>query len=365
MRKLYVFLILGACLLVAALAVACSGDEEKAGTPTAPASSPTAGADLPAAGSRTIGYVTISGDPVQLRWWRVFEAAAKEVGWNAEFADAKGVPDDALRAMQNYINTGADAIIAACVETPWARPALDDAKAKGIPVIAIACPVSPPENAWTAVFAEDEAGLGDTLAKYVVQQLEAAGATNVGVLYDTQFLSGKIRYDAFKAAIADTSIKVVADFAPPLTDPTEGSRKAAADILTAHSDLDAILAIYDWMAPPSVSAIEAAGKQDQVTVYSFYADHVNLPILLKEGSPMKAVVDGPVETASLAIMDELLDYFVNDDPIDASAFTSEKMEFVIFTKDNAPAFGDDYVGPIALDPLLAPWLEKWQQEYSF
>jgi len=51
-----------------------------------------------------------------------------------------------------------------------------------------------------------------------------------------------------------------------------------------------------------------------------------------------------------------------DNTIDASAFTSEKMEFVIFTKDNAPAFGDDYVGPIALDPLLAPWLEKWQQE---
>src|SRR5579885_262230 len=35
----------------------------------------------PAVPHKTIGYITIFGDPVQLRFARVFQQAAKDVGW--------------------------------------------------------------------------------------------------------------------------------------------------------------------------------------------------------------------------------------------------------------------------------------------
>lgn len=342
------------------VAVGCGGDDsDDPGTGGGDAS-----ADIE---DKTIGYVTILNDPVQQRFFRVFEGAADAVGWNTKFADAGGDTGEAVRIVDNYLRQGVDGIVAACVETPIIRKALDDAADDGVPTIAVACPVSPPEDAWSAVYAEDEAGLATALAEHVAEELQASDEEgSVGILYDETFLSGKIRRDIFVETLNEVGVEIAAEQTVGLDDPTGNARRAAQGMLSANPDMNAMIAIYDWMAPPAISAIETAGKEDDVSVYSFYADHVNLPLLLEPDGPMQAVVDGPVENVSALAVDQLLENFSGGE-IDPNAADELEYEFTVYTKDTAGELDfdpDTYLGPVDLQSVLDPWLEQWREEYA-
>src|SRR5205823_7516615 len=161
----------GVVAFVAAVALAALAAAHASATATR-SDHATAKAAVPA---KKIGYVTIFGDPVQQRFRRVFEAAAKRVGWKVDFVDARGNPAQALRAMQNFINDGVDAIVASSVETAYVKTALDDARRKGIPTIAVGAIIGGNTSAWSAVYVESEAGLSQALAHYVTAQTPAAG----------------------------------------------------------------------------------------------------------------------------------------------------------------------------------------------
>src|SRR3954462_10351556 len=66
--------------IVAVAAIAAFAAQAIAG-PSHAQRQPLAAAAGPAVEPKTIGYVTIFGDPVQLRFARVFQAAANAVGW--------------------------------------------------------------------------------------------------------------------------------------------------------------------------------------------------------------------------------------------------------------------------------------------
>ncbi len=313
--------------------------------------------------ARTIGYVDVlAAGAMQKRWYDYFVKGADKLGWKVKLADAAGDPSVALTDAENFINQGVDALAVSCVETGGLRAALDDAKAKNIPIVAVGCAEPPPTDAWSGVYAEDDPGLAKTLAKFVVQNLGAG--SEVGILSDAALLVGRERTDLITSELKNAGINVVATTVIPETDIVHSSTVGTADILNGHPNVKAIICVFDWSAGPAIAAIQQAGKTSSVNVYSFYADQVNLPLMIKPGSPLKGLVDGPVEQVSLVALDQLLAHFQNGSKIDPNAAKSLNVNFTVFTPDQHPDLTANYVGPWSLDKYGKPFFDKWNKTYG-
>lgn len=313
--------------------------------------------------ARTIGYVDIvAAGAMQKRWYDYFVKGATKLGWKVKLADAAGDPSLALTQAENFINQGVDALAISCIETGGLRAALDDAKAKNIPTIAIGCGMPPPVEAWSGVYAEDDAGLAKTLATFITSKIGAG--SEVGILADAALTVGHIRTDLITSELKSAGIKVVATTVVPLTDIVHGSTVGTADILNGHPNVKAIIAIYDFFAGPAIAAIQQAGKESTVSVYSFYADQVNLPLMIAPNSPLKGLVDGPVEQVSLVALDQLLAHFEKGAKIDHDAAKNLNVQFTVFTQDQHPTFAEGYVTPWSLDQYGKPFFDKWNQTYG-
>jgi ABC-type sugar transport system substrate-binding protein len=349
--------------VLASQAVARPGHVLRGATATASAASPAAQTAGPVVEKKTIGYVTIFGDPVQLRVARVFQEAATQVGWKVIFQDAKGQPAQALRIMQNFVNQKVDAIVSSSVETSFVTSALADARKAGIPTISTGAIIGGNLKAWSAVYVESEQGLSTALAKYVAAQTPPAGKNHIGIIWNNEYLPGTLRYNFFKKALTKTRYSASQQHLVSATDPTQGSQKAASSMLAADPKISAILAIFDWMAPPAITAIHAAGLNN-VSVYSYYADNTNLPLLEQANSPLKAVVDGNVEQVCAVAVDQLLRHFVLHKPFVQNAASTLKFKYTVYTKANAPKFSKSYLGPVTVASVVSPWLAKWKKAYT-
>lgn len=351
-------------LLVAAtgLGVAACGSDDGGSTGTS-AGSGSASSAATGVERRTIGYVDqLHAGAMQQRWYNYFKAAADRLGWEVRLQDAKGDPALGLTQATNFVNQGVDAVVISCLDTAPMRQAIEAAKSKDIPIIGLGCPTPQPEQ-WSAVYAEDEAALSETLAEYVIGEAPPEGA-ETAILYDTQLLAGRIRHEVFRETLEGSDVRIVGEEVVDLTNIEATSRAAASAFLNSNPNLSSIISVYDYFAPPAVSAIQDAGRQGEVEVYGYYADAHNLPILLKPNSPLTALVDGPVEQVSLVAVDQLLAHFESDAELDSSAASQLDITYDIFTRENAPKYTKDFVTPYPVEKYLEPYVERWQQEYG-
>lgn len=311
---------------------------------------------------KTIGYVDlIASGAMQLRFYDYFTAGTNALGWDVIFQDAQGDPTKANTAAINLLNQGIDALVVSCADSAPMRPALQLAKSKGIPAIQAGCPMSD-EGAWDASFPLDDRAVGKALGEYVGQQI--GQNAEVGILGDTVILAGKIRTDAVKEGMASANAKIVGDQSVNLTDIVGNTRKIVSTYLTANPDLKAILAVYDFFAPPAGNTIKSAGRGDKVAVYSFFADAVNVPYMRTENSPLKAVADGPVEQVSLLAVDQLLGHFQAGKPFDSSAAQRLEVPVEIFTLENLPEGGDNFLTPYPASEAIEKMKAQWEAEYG-
>lgn len=317
---------------------------------------------FPGVTSRTIGYVDqFAAGAMQMRWFNYFKAGTDALGWKVVAQDAKGDPTKGNQQAVALLNEGVDALAISCFDTAPMRAALKLAESKKIPVIQIGCPTPEPE-AWTGVFAEDEAALSRNLSDYINKQNSSGGET--ALLFDTQLMAGRIRTETLKSELAKSDTKIVCERAIDLTNLVDSSRKAASACLGANPNLTSIISVYDYFAPPAIEAIKSAGKAKTVAVYGYYADAFNLPNLLAKGSPLKALTDGPVEQVALTAVDQLAAFFEKKTPLDSSATTKLDVPYTIYTVDNAPKFSKGYITPYPVATYLDPLLAKWKKEYG-
>lgn len=311
---------------------------------------------------RTIAYVDIvAAGAMQRRFYSYFTAGADALGWEVILQDGAGDPTKSNTAAVAMLNQGIDALVVSCADSAPMRPALQLAKSKGIPTIQVGCAMTD-ENAWDASFPIDDVSVGRTLGDYVAKEI--GENAEIGILGDTTILAGKVRADALKAALESSNPKIVGEQSISLSDPAGATRKTVSTYLTANPDIKAIFAIYDFFAPPAGNTIKSAGKADTVNLYSFYADAVNVPYMRTEGSPLKAVADGPVEVVSLLAIDQLLGHFEAKKPFDSSAGNKLTIKYDIFTQDNLPPESADYLTPYPVEPHLAEYVKKWSAEYA-
>lgn len=312
--------------------------------------------------AKTIGYVDlIASGAMQRRYFDYFSAGAKALGWDVQLQDAKGDPTRANTAAINLLNQGVDALVVSCADSAPMAPALRLAKTKKIPAIQVGCAMTD-ERAWDASFPIDDAAVGKTLGAYVAKEL--GDNAKVGILGDTTILAGKVRGEGLDQGFKSANVNIVGNQSVSLTDPVGATRKTVSSYLTANPDLKAVIAVYDFFAPPAGETVKNANKNAQVGVYSFFADAVNVPYMKTPNSALRAVADGPVEQVSLIAVDQLLAHFENGKAFDSSAAGNLKINYEIFTQKNLPDAGDNYVTPYPVGKYLSEYQSQWKQKYG-
>jgi ABC-type sugar transport system substrate-binding protein len=359
-------------LAIAALMIAVAGcgssssssssSSAGASTGSSSASSGSASAKPP---SKTIGYVDIvASGAQQKRWYHFFTTATNLLGWKVILDDANGVPATALTDLRNLVAQHVDAIVVSCVDTSVLHPALVAAKAAGIPTVALGCQNGPPPGDWSATYAENDPALAKFLAAYVIKYLKAKGITQASVLQDRTILVGRLRSDYFINALKAAGIKLISTPVIPETSIVPSTTTAVKSAVAADPNLGAIIPVFDFSAGPTVAALKSLNST-KVAVFSYYADLVNLPLMLQPNSPVKGLVDGPVEQVSLTAVDQLLKHFNTGAALDPNAANTLKVPYVVFTPKNHPAYSASYITPWNVNTYLAPFVTKWNAEYHY
>jgi ABC-type sugar transport system substrate-binding protein len=309
---------------------------------------------------RTIGYVDIFPSAgIQVRWHDMFKQATDALGWTVTFTDAKGIPATANQQATALLNGGKiDALVAAGVDTAAMRSSINLAHSKKIPILFLGTPVSDP-SAWDGTYVEDEAAMGRALADYVKSQAGSAPQQQA-IVYNTELIAGTLRASSYEGELKGTNIKVVAKRPVENANSVAGTRQIVSSFLSQYPKLNGIMLVFTNFAPSAVSALQSSGHNN-VSLYSWYADRDNAPNLRKGSTPLKALVDGPVDQLALVIADQLVNHFEKGAPFKSAA---PKFKYQVFTKDNVPPDKPGYVSPYPTDQFLQQYTTKWKSEFG-
>lgn len=206
------------------------------------------------------------------------EAAAK-LGFELRtFAGkADGDTDAQIAAVESLIAAGARGILISPSDSRAIVPALEEARAKGILVIALDTPLDPP-SAADATFATDNFEAGRLIGQWAAKTLgkDAAQAKialldlnvnqiSVDVARDQGFLSGFGVDIANPAAIGDEGDKRIVGHDVTLGN-EEGGRRAMETLLQRDPYLSVVYAINEPAAAGAYEALRSIGRDKDVLV---------------------------------------------------------------------------------------------------
>jgi ribose transport system substrate-binding protein len=283
-----------------------------------------------------------AGEPVKLGlitkfpvdFYLAMKSAAQEwdtatEGATVTYGTGKSATDDQgqIDLIQSMVTQGVKGI-AITPSSPAVVPALDDAVSQGVKVVLVDNDL-PDWDGKSSVVATDNYKGGTLAGEYLAQNLDKGatlavleGVPGVPALDD--------RVKGMEEGLGSSGIKIVGK-APTDCDQDKGVT-AAADLLTANPDVDAI---YGACGPPvlgAIQSIERAGrKPDSILLVGFDA----LPDEVKQieaGKEDASVAQFPAKMGELGL-DTLLKA-VNGDDVPPTVDTGTE----IVTKENASDF---------------------------
>lgn len=209
----------------------------------------------------TIGYVpTTMNNPF---WQAILDGVKEELGTSASI---KTVDPQADQSKMNdmvgdLIASGVDAIILAPYDTTGVKPALEAAKAAGIPVVNIDTPVADQDLVNTIV-ASDNAKAGELVAEDMMKKLDKG--SKVAVLHCPAGQACIDRLDGFKSVAGDyfdivQELDGKGELATAMT--------LTEDILQSDPDVAAIFGVNDPMALGAIQGLSAHPEISNVLVY--------------------------------------------------------------------------------------------------
>ncbi|HWT95494.1 MAG TPA: substrate-binding domain-containing protein [Solirubrobacteraceae bacterium] len=260
--------VLPLCAALALGLAACGDDEESGGDGAAAAAAETQAS--PASGTGEGGKVKIafSAPGADHGWMAAITENAREQAeksGDVELIAAEGVTDSAAQAdqIETLIAQKPDALVMLPNEGDALTPVAQKATAAGIPVVVIDRALSAP-GASRSFITGDNYGIGWQAGNYFADQLKCKG--NV---VEIQGIAGiavtEDRSKGFRDALkrrCQNGIKIVAsqpaDFVP------DKGLSVMENILQAQKQIDAVYTHDDDMAEGVVSAIENAGREDEM-----------------------------------------------------------------------------------------------------
>ena len=284
-----------------------------------------------------------------------FSAPAADHGWMAQITSAaqaeadkyedvelvvaEGTNDVSLQISQieTFINDGVDAIVLLPFDGAALTPIALEAMEAGITVVNVDREFDDPDAARTTVLG-DNYGMGVSAGEYVCEQVgdnpdaivaEIAGIDSLPLTQD--------RSQGFEDALGECSLdvdnRVAADFT------VEGGQEAAANLLQAAPQIDALWNHDDDQGVGVLAAIESAGRDEFVMVGG--AGSANVMREIQEGgSVLQATVVYPSTQAAdgIRLARLLVQGKAMDDLVEVEVPREIKLFAPVVTSENVEAY---------------------------
>lgn len=276
-------LVLGMFALAACAAPASPG----ATSSTSPAASTAASPNSSSAASGaaqgeqvTVGLITkTETNPFFVKMKEGAQAQAQELG-SVDLRTGAGASDGdnegQVTAMENMINAGAKGILITPSDTKAIVPSIEKARQQGVLVIALDTPTEP-QDAVDALFATNNFNAGVLIGEWakgamgdktpVIATLDLAPGITVGAQRHNGFLQGMGLATADPNSSELVTAPQVVCSQDTRGDQTEG-QTAMENCLSSNPDINLVYTINEPAAFGAYQAIQAAGKENDITVVS-------------------------------------------------------------------------------------------------
>lgn len=196
------------------------------------------------------------------------KAAAAQFGVEYVAIDCQNDLAKQVSSIEDLIRLGVNAIIVNPVDAFGVLPAIEEAVAAGIPVIAIDQKIKvPPASTFIGV---DNYGAGVEIGQYVVEYVKTymGGRAQIGIVGALNSYIQNLRLAGFLEAVkGEIGIQVVqiVDGQNVL----EIAMSAAENLMTANPTLDIIYTTGEPATLGAIAAIEASGRAGKVRVFGW------------------------------------------------------------------------------------------------
>ncbi|WP_299970979.1 substrate-binding domain-containing protein [uncultured Roseobacter sp.] len=195
-------------------------------------------------------------------------AAAEAEGEDLVIFNANNDPSAQNSAIETYIAQGVDGIVVVAIDVNGIMPAVEQAVAAGIPVVAVdAVLPDGPQAAQVGVDNLDAGGMiGDYFVDYVSSDMD--GTATIGIVGALNSSIQNIRQDGFEAKIEGVDGIEVAGVVDG-QNVQDIALAAAENLMTANPGLNAIYATGEPALLGAIAAVESQGRTGDVKVFGW------------------------------------------------------------------------------------------------
>ena len=168
-------------------------------------------------------------------------------------------------AIETYVTEGMDGLIVVAIDVNGIMPAVEQADAAGIPVVAVDA-ILPDDGPQKAQVGVDNAQAGADMAAYVNKFAAGVdGDMQLGVVGALNSFIQNIRKDGFVDALDGVEVVATVDG----QNVQDIALSAAENLMTANPTMNAIYATGEPALLGAIAAVESQGRQDDVTVFGW------------------------------------------------------------------------------------------------
>jgi ribose transport system substrate-binding protein len=224
--------------------------------------------------------------------------AAEEAGVEMLLDDPKTKLDAQVKALETYITRGVDAIVLFGVDPEGVVPVVEEAVAKGIPVITADMELV--TDKVVTFIGSDNYQIGTEVGEWTKNYIEKEmdGKAKIGVLWWAVSVAQQQRTQGFLDQVTQLpGVEIVAQ-----QNVEEGLREnamtVAENIMTANKDIDFLFGGNQTCTMGAVSAVEAAGANIKVVGVDIDTEMVQA---IRDGKLFATVAQQPIVLGSTAI----------------------------------------------------------------
>lgn len=192
------------------------------------------------------------------------QEAAEAAGVNLVIFNANNDSAAQNSAIETYIQEGVAGLAVVAIDVNGIMPAVEQADAAGIPVVAIDAilPEGGPQKAQIGV---DNAKAGADLAAFYNEN--TTGASKLGIVGALNSYIQNVRKDGFEEALDGDSVTVAGTVDGQNVQ--DVALAAAENLITANPDLTAIYATGEPALMGAIAAVSSQGKQGDLSVFGW------------------------------------------------------------------------------------------------
>ena len=264
-----------------------------------------------------------------------FEAMQRGVKEEAEKAGVEVVISDAqlnaaqqISSVENLIAQNVDVILLNAVESSAIVPAVEAANAAGIPVICL--DVMADGGDIASFIASNNKAAGEMGGEFIAEKLGGKG--KVVILDGPPISSFQDRAAGFETALKKYKDIEIVQHINAVENSTTAFVNAADNILSAHPDLDAVLAVNDYGSIAVESAVKSAGKDFKVIAVGIDGMEDAIKAITEGDIVAGSVAQQPAEMGRIGIQTAIKLH--NGETVDKTIDVPLEM----LSKDNAAGF---------------------------